>query len=188
MNASESKRAEILGRVAAGMLTLKQAALLLGLSYRHARRLSQRYKRDGSAGLVHGHTGQRSNRAKPAEVREQALEFIRQRVDEGVSPTLAAALLVGEGRLGVSLETLRRWMLEAGLSGARRRRPESAQCAHFGEIVKVSGRVCAWPEERRVVNWIVQLVDEATETTALRVTREPIWAVAGSLRHWIERH
>jgi transposase len=189
--ATNMTRVEIMDRVASGTLTLKQAAQLLDLSYRQAKRLSQRYQREGSAGLVHGHTGHRSNRAKPVELREQALEFVRRSGVWGFGPTLAAAELASQKGLQVSKETLRRWMLEAGLwSGSRNHepQPESAPRAHFGELVILRGRICAWPEERRSVNWIMQLIDAATETIALRVTREPIWALAGVLRAWIEQY
>ena len=189
MSSSDLRRGEILSRVAAGALTLKQAAQLLGVSYRHAKRLSHRFQHNGSAGLVHGHTGHRSNRAMPIEVRDQALEFIRRKGYEGLGPTVAAAALASEEGVKVSQETLRRWMLEAGLwAGSRKRQLQTppAQSTHFGDVVILRGRLCSWPEERRAVNWIVQLTDEATETMVLRVAREPIWALAGVLRAWVD--
>ena len=189
MSSSDVRRAEILARVATGTVTLKQAAQLLGVSYRHAKRLLQRFQHNGSAGLVHGHTGHRSNRAMPVEVRDQALEFIRRKGYEALGPTLAAAMLASEEGVKVSQETLRRWMLEAGLwAGSRKRQLQtpSTESTHFGDVVILRGRLCSWPEERRAVNWIVQLTDEATETTALRVAREPIWALAGVLRAWVD--
>lgn len=191
MSTNDSMRIEVMARVAAGMLSLKQAAQLLGLSYRHAKRLSQRYQRGGSAGLAHGHTGHRSNRAKPDEVRELALAFVRERGVDTFGPALAASELASETGLIVSHETLRRWMLEAGLwTGSRTRQPVRAfaTSAHFGELVIARGQVCSWPEERRVVNWIVELVDDATGTIVMRVTREPVWALAGALRTWVERY
>jgi transposase len=191
MSTNDSIRAEVMARVAAGALTLKQAAQLLGVSYRHAKRLSQRYQRDGSAGLEHGHTGHRSNRAKPDEIRELALAFVRQRCVDGLGPTHAASELANETGLIVSQETLRRWMLEAGLwNGSRTRHSVRTleKRTRFGELVVARGRICSWPEERRVVNWIVELVDEATGTVALRVTREAVWALAGALRSWVERY
>ena len=96
MSSGDQRRGEILSRVATGALTLKQAAQLLGVSYRHAKRLSHRFQHNGSAGLVHGHTGHRSNRAMPVEVRDQALEFIRRKGYEELGPTLAAAALASE--------------------------------------------------------------------------------------------
>jgi transposase len=170
---------------------LKQAAQLLGVSYRHAKRLAHRFEHDGSAGLVHRHKGQPSNRAMPVEVRALALEFIRRNGYEGLGPTLAAAALASQEGVKVSQETLRRWMLGAGLwAGSRKRQLQVplTQSTHFGEVVTLRGRLCSWPQERRTVNWIVQLTDEATETMALRVAREPIWALAGVLRAWVDLH
>jgi hypothetical protein len=39
-----------------------------------------------------------------------------------------------------------------------------------------------------VVNWIVELVDDATGIIVMRVTREAVWALAGALRIWVERY
>jgi len=190
MSTNDPMRVEVMARVAAGMLSLKQAAQLLGLSYRHAKRLSQRYQRDGSAGLAHGHTGHRSNRAKPDAERELALAFVRERGLDAFGPALAASELASQTGLIVSHETLRRWMLDAGLwTGSRTRQPvRTPASAHFGELVIARGQVCSWPEERRVVNWIVELVDDATGTIVMRVTREAVWALAGALRIWVERY
>ena len=106
---------------------------------------------------------------------------------DGFGPTLAAERLETESGLRVSQETLRRWMVEAGLwDGLRKRtqhqaRPERS--AHAGELVILRGDICCWPGERRAVNWIMELVDDATGTIALRVNRELIWALAGGCEH-----
>ena len=62
MSSNQSTRVAILARVVAGALTLKQAAQLLGISYRQTKRLHQRYQREGPASLRHRHMGQRSMR------------------------------------------------------------------------------------------------------------------------------
>jgi hypothetical protein len=51
-------------RVRAGKLTLKEAALLLALSYRQVKRLYRRYRDEGQAGLVHRPVGRSSNHAR----------------------------------------------------------------------------------------------------------------------------
>jgi len=57
----ETHRAKVLERVAAGVLTLRQASVLLGVSYRQARRLKKRYAAGGAAALAH------RNRGRPVE-------------------------------------------------------------------------------------------------------------------------
>ena len=45
MSIRELKRVEVLGRVKAGEVTLRQASELLAISYRHAKRLWKRFRR-----------------------------------------------------------------------------------------------------------------------------------------------
>ena len=77
MSRKEFSRGSILARVAAGTLTLTEAVPLLGVSFRQAKRLWQRYRRRGTAALVHGNVGRRSNHAHAAAERVQVLTLIR---------------------------------------------------------------------------------------------------------------
>ena len=128
MSIQELKRAGVLARVKATTLSLRAAAALMGVSYRQAKRLAGRYGEQGAAGLRHGNAGRPSNRGMAASVRKRALALVREKyggvVDERFGPTLAAEHLASEDGLAVDHETLRRWMLAAGLwSRARKRRP-----------------------------------------------------------------
>src|SRR5438046_6061968 len=115
MSPKELKRAGVLARVAAETLSLESAATLMAVSYRQARRLYQRYRKKGAAGLRHGSAGRASNRATSARIRRRALALVREKyggaVDERFGPTLAAEHLGSEDGLTVDHETLRRWML-----------------------------------------------------------------------------
>ena len=71
MSVRELKRVEVLGRVKAGDVTLRQASELLAISYRHAKRLWKRFRRRGAVGLRHGSVGRRSNRRKEAALRRR---------------------------------------------------------------------------------------------------------------------
>jgi transposase len=108
-----------LARVAAETLTLKSAAALMDVSYRQAKRLYRRYRAAGAKGLKHRSAGRASNRAAPPRLRKRVLALIRAKygggVDERFGPTLAAEHLASEDGLTVDHETLRRWMLAAGL-------------------------------------------------------------------------
>ena len=77
MSAKEVRRGEVLSRVKRGELKLTEAAELLELSYRQAKRLKKRYGEGGSKALVHGNVGRASNRADDKR-REQVLELVRE--------------------------------------------------------------------------------------------------------------
>jgi transposase len=197
MSTKELKRAGVLARVAAKSLTLGPAAALLAVSYRQAKRLYGRYRKKGAAGLRHGSAGRASNRATAARVRKRVLALVREKyggvIDERFGPTLAAEHLASEDGLTVDHETLRRWMLAAGLwSRARKRSPHRRRRerkAHFGELVQMDGSFHPWFEGRAPASCLLTLVDDATGKSLGRLgAQETIWAAVGVLRAWIERY
>jgi transposase len=197
MSAQELKRAGVLARVVAETLTLRGAAVLMGVSYRQAKRLLGRYRAQGAAGLRHGSAGRVSNRATLARVRTQVVALVRRKysggVDERFGPTLAAEHLASEDGLTVDHETLRRWMLAAGLWSRQRKRSPYRQRrerkAHFGELVQMDGSFHAWFEDRAPTSCLLTLVDDATGTTLGRFgAQETMWSAVGVLRAWIERY
>lgn len=197
MSTREMTRGGVLARVKAQTLSLRSAAVLMGVSYRQAKRLWARYRKKGAAGLRHGSAGRASNRATSARVRQRVLALIRAKyggdVDERFGPTLAAEHLASEDGIVVDHETLRRWMLAAGLwSRARKRSPHRRRRerkAHFGELVQMDGSLHRWFEGRAPASCLLTLVDDATGRTLGRFgAQETIWAAVGVLRAWIERY
>ena|SRR5215470_11711561 len=197
MSQRELGRAEVLGRVKRRELRVVDAALLMRVGYRQAKRLWKRYGEEGAAGLKHRSVGRRSNRAYGEKFRWKVLRVIREKyggaVGERFGPTLAAEHLASEEGQRVDAETLRRWMLEEGLWSRERRRRRHRRRrerkAHFGEMVQMDGSFHAWLEERGAEGCLMDLVDDATNTTLARLGQEEtIWAAAGALRAWIERY
>lgn len=197
MRTSELRRAGVLARVAAGTLKLGSAATLMEVSYRQAKRLYRRYRAVGAKGLKHRSAGRASNRAMDARKRKRALAVIREKysgdVDERFGPTLAAEHLASEDGITVDHETLRRWMLAAGLwSRARKRSPHRrrrARMAHFGELVQLDGSFHPWFEDRGPHSCLLTLVDDATGQSLGRFgAQETIWAAVGIVRAWIAQY
>lgn len=197
MSARELIRVEVLGRVKAGTLRVGEAATLLGLSARQAKRLWQRFKTGGAAALRHGHVGGRSNRGRPAGERERVLALIREKysgeVDRRFGPTLVAEHLASEDGITLDHETVRRWMLAAGLWSRRRKRKPYRQRrprkTHFGELVQLDGSVHDWYEDRGPRRCLITMVDDATSRSTGRFSaEETIWAAAAVLRGWIEQY
>src|SRR6266852_4208331 len=199
MSSEELRRVGVFGQVASKTLRLRDAAEILSLSYRQAKRLWRRYRLEGAAGLQHRSAGRESNRAKPRSFREQVLQLIREKYagsaeEQRFGPTLAAEHLAEEDGLHMDEETLRRWMLEQGLwhhtrgrkRAHRRRRPRKE---HFGELVQLDGSFHAWFEQRGPQGCLMNMVDDATGTTNARMGKEEtIWAAVGVLRSWIAQY
>ncbi|MPZ21788.1 MAG: ISNCY family transposase [Luteitalea sp.] len=197
MSARELSRVEVLSRVKAGTLSLGSAATLLGVSYRQTKRLARRYRAEGAKGLKHRSAGGASNHARPAAERERALALVREKysgpVDVRFGPTLAAEHLASEDGVTVHHDTLRRWMVAAGLwSRARKRAPHRqrrTRKAHFGELVQLDGSFHGWYEGRGGRGCLMNLVDDATGRTLARLgDEETIWAAVDVLRRWIEAY
>lgn len=197
MSTRELRRAGVLARVAAKTLTLKAAAVLMDVGYRQAKRLYRRYRRVGATGLKHRSAGRPSNRRTPAGRRRRVLALIRAKysggVDERFGPTLAAEHLASEDGLTVDHETLRRWMLAAGLwSRVRKRSPHRRRrerMAHFGELVQLDGSGHAWFEDRGPHSCLLTMVDDATGRSLGRFgAQETIWAAVDVLRAWMARY
>ena len=197
MSERELRRGELLSRVKQGKMKLLEAAERLELSYRQAKRLYRRYRAGGTAALQHGNAGRRSNRAKAEPVRERALQLLRERYGggepEGFGPTLAAEHLAAEHGLEIDHETLRRWLLAAGLWRRRRKRPPHRKRrqakAHFGELLQLDGSHHAWLEERAEKGCLMNLVDDATgRALCLFASEETTWAAADLLERWVRRY
>jgi len=114
-------------------------------------------------------------------------------VGERFGPTLAAEHLAAEDGLQVNAETLRRWMLAEGLWSrerrGRRHRRRRERKEHFGELVQMDGSFHPWLEERGAGGCLMDLVDDATNTTWAHLgEEETLWAAADALRAWIERY
>jgi hypothetical protein len=197
MSKRELSRVEILARVKSRQLRVVGAAELMRVSYRQAKRLWKRYVAEGAAGLKHRSAGRRSNRAYREAFREKVLGLVGEKyggaVGERFGPTLAAKHLRSEDGEEVDAETLRRWMLGAGLWSRERRRRRHRRRRerkeHFGELVQMDGSFHDWLEGRGPGGCLMDLVDDATNRTLARLGKEEtIWAAAGALRAWIERY
>jgi transposase len=197
MSTRELTRVAVLARVKAGTLSVVSAAALLGVSYRQAKRLAARYRGGGATALKHGNAGRPSNHARTRALKQRVLTLVRGKYGgasgERFGPTLAAEHLASEDGLSVDHETLRRWMLEAGLwQRARKRSPHRRRrerMAHCGELVQLDGSFHPWFEARGPQACLLTLVDDATGTTLGEFgTQETIWAAVSVLRLWIEQY
>ena len=197
MSQRELRRVEVLARVKSKELKVADAASLVGVSYRQAKRLWKRYQEEGARGLRHRNAGRASARAKPARFRRRVLKLVREKYGEGegerFGPTLAAEHLASEDGMRIAAETLRRWMLAEGLWSRRRKRKPYRQRRerrrHFGELVQMDGSFHDWLEERGPGGCMMNMTDDATSEVELRLgEEETIWAAANTLWVWIEKN
>src|SRR5260370_24026875 len=176
MSQKELRRVEVLARVKRRDLKVVDAASLVEVSYRQAKRLWKRYREEGAAGLQHRSAGRSSNRAHDEKFRQRVLRRVREKyggaVGERFGPTLAAEHLESEDGLKVHAETLRRWMLAEGVwSRERKRRRHLLRrdgTEHFGGRGEMYGSFHARLAERGPQGRLLDLADDATSTTWAR--------------------
>lgn len=190
MSRKERTRLLELGVVARGDQTLAAAARRLGLSYRQAKRIWRRFRREGEAGLVHRSRGRPSNRKKPDRFRQKCLALYRERL-EGFGPTLASEKLAASG-LEIDHETLRRWLIAEGLWKRRRRRwkhrRRRPRKTHFGELVQFDASPHDW-FERGEQDCLMGMIDDATSRRRTFLSQQETTADAMRLLWlWIERY
>jgi len=192
MSQKERMRLVMMNRVEGKAMTIKEAAEVMGISYRQGRRIYRRYVSEGDKGLAHRNRGRPSNRSKPCELREIVLALYREQYWD-FGPTLAAEKLVERDGYEVDHETLRRWLLTAGLWKRQRKRPKHREWrvrkAHFGELVQMDGSHHKWFEDRGDEGCLMDMVDDATgKTLAMLNEEETIVAAMEVMWAWIERY
>ena len=165
MSGRERERLKVLHEVKAGHLTQVEAAKRMRLSTRHVRRLERRMEEKGDGGLVHGLRGRASNRKIDASTERRILSEMRQHYAD-FGPTLASEHLARHA-LTVSRETLRKWMIDAGLWRSRRQRIATVHVwrerrAAFGELVMMDSSEHAWLEQRGPKLQLIAMIDDAT--------------------------
>ena len=142
------------------------AGALLGLGERQVQRLCRVLREHGPSGLVSKKRGQPSNRRLSDALRQRAPALIRERFTD-FGPTLAQEKLLELHYLRVSVETLRKWMIEDGLWVPRARRQPRPHQPHRrregpGELVQIGGCEHAWFEERGSKCTLLVFADDAT--------------------------
>src|SRR5260221_1520414 len=119
MSRTEIDRMNVLHDLADGMIRIAEASTLMGLGRRQVFRLAKAYSQQGPEALVSRRRGRPSNRCYPADLREAAIGVIRERYSD-FGPTLAAEKLADLHDIHLARETVRQWMITAGLWKDRR--------------------------------------------------------------------
>jgi transposase len=170
------RRLYVLNELAAGRLTLVEAALALDLSIRHLKRLKARYRGEGIAALVHGNRGRHPWNAVSDALATRVEELARTRY-AGLNHSHLADLLAE--REGITLErsTIRRILLRAGLRSPRPRRPPAhrsrrERMAREGVLLQADGSRHRWFGPDRPFATLIGAVDDATGTVPAALFRE----------------
>jgi transposase len=191
MSQKERDVLKVLHAVLRGERTQAEAARLLGKSTRQVRRLQRRLQAGGDQALVHGLRGRPSNRRADPAFRHAVLQAYRARYAD-FGPTFASEKLAEEG-LPVGPQTLRRWLIAAGLWQRRRRRdPHRSRRPRrdcFGELVQLDASLHDWLEGRGEALVLISMIDDATNRLLARFyPSATVEAHLDLVGRWLRRH
>jgi transposase len=194
MSQEERDKLEWLKRARDKGISQREAASKIGVSDRWVRKRLKRMKKQGDRVVVHGLRGRASNRKITAKVQVRALEILQQPDWHDFGPTFASEQLAKWHGIELSDETLRRWMIEAGLWKSRARKLEEVHCwrprrSAFGELVQWDTSEHDWLEGRGPVRYLVRLIDDATSWSWGRfVERDATPQNMGVLWEYLEKN
>jgi hypothetical protein len=194
MSQAERDELDWLKRAKEGNITQREAARRMGVSDRWVRTLLQRMSKQGDAVVVHGLRGRPSNHRLPAKTQRQALALLKQPDWHDFGPTFAAEQLAKRHQIHVGKETLRGWMIQAGLWQCQARRLQEAHMwrqrrSAFGELVQWDTSEHDWLEGRGPVRCLVRMIDDATSWSWGRfVERDGTAQNMGVLWEYLEKN
>lgn len=194
MSRTEIDRMSVLQDLAGGRIKVADASALMGIGRRQVFRLVKAFAQDGPAALVSRRRGRPSNRSYPAALRAEVLAIVRARYPD-FGPTFAAEKLAELHGLRVARETLRQWMMSAGLWKDRRARLKPVHQPRYrrdcvGELIQIDGSDHWWFEERGPRCTLLVYIDDATSRLMHLqfVESESTFDYFAATRAYLQRH
>jgi transposase len=166
MSTKELSRLEVIQRLSKKQMSQKEAGEFLHLCTRQIKRLLKRYRKQGAVGLVSKHRGRKAANRLSESVKKQSLDLLKTKY-QGFGPTLAHEKLVEKEKLQLSVESVRKIMIEEGLWKSRKLKKvvthqlrERRAC--FGELIQIDGSPHDWFEGRAAPCVLLVFIDDAT--------------------------
>ena len=166
MSQRERQRYHLLEMAIGGKITLKGASMLMGVSYRHAKRLKQKLKALGARGLVHGNRGRPSPRALNCELAEWIIELSVTTYSNFNDTHFTEKLREIEG-ISIGRDTVRRLRRTNGIAPKRKRRAKKhykrrPRKPQEGMMVLWDGSPHRWFGKENPFCCLMAAIDDAT--------------------------
>lgn len=194
LSQKELDRLKVLHEVKDGHLTQAEGALQLKLSERWVREMVRRLRKRGDRAVMHGLRGKRSNRRLAKKESQRAVKIYQAEYAD-FGPTLAAEYLAEKHKIAVSKETLRKWLIEAGVWKVK---PRQVKQVHTwrprrscrGELVQWDTSIHDWLEgrSREPVKLIAMIDDASSELFARFVAEDSTVEHMKVLRMYLHGH
>jgi biotin operon repressor len=167
MGQKERDRLKVLHEASERQITQQQAAEQLGLSERQVRRVMARMRTVGDRAVVHSLRGRASNRRIDRKTERRAIAELGKPECHDFGPSYATEHVGKQLGIRIGKDTVRKWMIGAGLWRGRKRRCVEVHLwrqgrACFGELVQWDTSVHDWLEGRGERMYLVAMIDDAT--------------------------
>ena len=194
LSTAEMDKLTIIARLAERRMTQAQAAASLQRSERQIRRMLRAFEAEGAAGLVSKRRGRTASNRIPKAYEEAVVELVRQHYSD-FGPTFALEKLQEDHDVRTSPETLRQWMIRAGIWKTRAERSKRVQQPRYrrdcyGELVQIDGCEHHWFEDRGPKCVLLVYVDDATsKLMELHMcVSESAFSYFHATRKYLQRH
>jgi hypothetical protein len=139
---------------------------------RWVRKLLARMRKEGDGGILHRLRGRSSNRKIEEKTRRKAVKLVESKYGD-FGPTLASEYLGKREGILVSKETLRQWLMGAGVWKGKKRRVEKVhewrpRRSCRGELVQWDTSEHDWLEGRGETRYLIVMIDDATSQLMAR--------------------
>ena len=193
MSRKEREQLTVFKKLDAREITQTAAAQMLNVSERWVRKKLKRYLLLGDFGLVHKARGVPSKKRWSGPDRALALDLLKSEGWRGFGATFATEQLKKKGIM-VSVETIRKMMIEEGLWKLRKRKTKHRKWRErkqiFGILIQLDGSPHDWFEGRRPKCTLLVFIDDATSKIVWLefVKSESFRAVALATKKYIEAY
>jgi transposase len=167
IRSDEVDRYQVVRKSMDRVITQREAAEYLGLSNRQVRRIIRRVRTEGRKGVIHRLRGQAGCHQLSSDLKKRVLSLYQSQYPD-FGPTLASEKLEERNKIKVNHETLRLWLIKAGLWKVQRHYSKRKKLTwrerkgHLGEMIQMDGSHHEWLEKRGPKLVLMGYIDDAT--------------------------
>ncbi|MGI6294471.1 MAG: ISNCY family transposase [Armatimonadota bacterium] len=187
-------RHHVLGMVQENRITLKEASQILGVSYRHVKRLKEDFDKEGIKGLVHGNIGRSPANKIDDDLKTQVIALSKEKYHD-FNDTHFTEMLKCEEHIELSRECVRTIRRGAGIKAKHKRKPPKhfkrrARKANEGLMMLWDGSPHRWFGKDMPACCLMAAIDDATSKVVglFFCEAECSWAYLELLRRVIDKH
>lgn len=175
MNRAEMKKALVIDKLIAHLMTTSEAADSLGITTRQVLRLKAKVVMQGSEALAHGNRGRAPAHTVSDDIRQQIIQLYTDKY-HGANRSHLSDLLAEHDRIQVSPSTVGRILTQVGIAPIRQRRRAKVhrprdRKPQAGMLWQIDASTHAWLEDRGPVMALHGAIDDATGMVTAAVFR-----------------